>query len=262
MNLIVYWTMDGLSQAQAYYRKFREREMRALLLESRLAQAQLQILKMQLQPHFLFNTLNAISSLMHQDVELADQMLARLAQLLRTTLESAGTQVVSLKQELEFIELYLEIEKARFGPRLIVHMDADPDTMDAYVPNLILQPLVENAVRHGISPRPEAGHIEIRTRRENGTLRVDVMDDGPGLTHNGEPRPRQGVGLANTRARLRQLYGDTHEFRLANRASGGVAVTLWLPFRENPEEFPSLTLTAPDKDSITPLERAAAPSSI
>jgi two-component sensor histidine kinase len=233
--VIVYWTIVGLSHAQAYYRKFREREMHTLLLESRLAQAQLQMLKMQLQPHFLFNTLNAISALMHQDVELADQMLARLAQLLRTTLESAGTQEVSLKQELEFVELYLEIEQARFGSRLNVRMDADPDTMDAYVPNLILQPLVENAIRHGIAPRPEAGHIEIRTRRENGRLRLDVMDDGPGLTKNGEPQPREGVGLTNTRARLQQLYGDAHQFQLANRAGGGVVVTLCLPFRESPE---------------------------
>lgn len=236
--LIVYWSIVGVSHAMAYYRKFREREMQAILLESRLAQTQLQMLKMQLQPHFLFNTLNAISALMHQDVELADQMLARLAQLLRSTLETAGTQEVSLKQELEFVELYLEIEQARFGPRLIVRMDADPETMDASVPNLILQPLVENAVRHGVAPRPETGHIEIRARRENGSLRVDVMDDGPGLASDSSLRKREGVGLANTRARLQQIYGDEHQFTLANRAGGGLVVTLRMPFRENSAGFP------------------------
>lgn len=234
--LIVYWTIVGVSHAWAYYKKYREREMNALLLESRLAQAQLQMLKMQLQPHFLFNTLNAISALMHQDVELADQMLARLAQLLRTTLESAGTQEVALKQELEFVELYLEIERARFGSRLTVRIDADPDTMDAYVPNLILQPIVENAVRHGIAPRRDPGSIEIRTRRDNGRLRMEVLDDGPGLSAKGDGQSREGVGLANTRARLQQLYPNSHEFVLANRHGGGVVVTLCVPYRESQNE--------------------------
>jgi signal transduction histidine kinase len=234
--LIVYWTIVGVSHAIAYYRKYREGQMHAILLESRLAQTQLQMLKMQLQPHFLFNTLNAISSLMHQDVELADQMLARLGQLLRTTLESAGTQEVSFKQELEFVELYLEIEQARFGPRLEVHIDAEPETMDACVPNLILQPLVENAIRHGISPRAGAGHIEIRAQRFNGSLQVQVLDDGPGLRPDQLESSREGVGLSNTRERLKQLYGDAHQFTLANRDEGGVVVTLRVPFREEAGE--------------------------
>jgi two-component sensor histidine kinase len=234
--LIVYWTIVGVGHALAYYRKYREREMQAILLGSRLAQAQLQMLKLQLQPHFLFNTLNAISALMHQDVELADQMLAHLAQLLRTTLESGGTQEVPLKHELEFVELYLEIEQARFGPRLVVKMDASADTMDASVPNLILQPLVENAIRHGIAPRPETGHIEIRARRSNCQLRVEIMDDGPGLPSDPSTPVREGVGLANTRARLRQMYGDAHQFILANRSDGGLVVTVSIPFREIPDE--------------------------
>jgi signal transduction histidine kinase len=230
--LIVYWTIVGVSHALGYYRKYREGQMHAILLESRLAQTQLQMLKMQLQPHFLFNTLNAISSLMHQDVELADQMLARLAQLLRTTLESAGTQEVAFRHELEFVELYLEIEQARFGPRLEVHIDAEPETMDAYVPNLILQPLVENAIRHGIAPRAGTGHIEIRAQRLNGSLQVQVFDDGPGLAPDQPASSREGVGLSNTRARLKQLYGDSHQFTMANRDEGGVVVTLLVPFRE------------------------------
>jgi two-component sensor histidine kinase len=234
--MVVYWVIVGITQALAYYRKYREREMQAVVLESQLTQAQLQVLKMQLQPHFLFNTLNAISALMHQDVELADQMLARLADLLRSTLETSGTQEVPLKQELEFVELYLEIEQARFGPRLVVSQDAEPETMDAFVPNLILQPLVENAIRHGIAPRPENGHIEIRTRRVGDLLQVQVIDDGPGLPKAPAGKLREGVGLANTRARLRQLYGDAHQFILADRPEGGLAVTLRLPFRECPDE--------------------------
>src|SRR5262249_43474578 len=145
--LWIYWAILGIGHALAYYRKYRAHERAALQLETQLAQAQLQVLKMQLHPHFLFNTLHAISALMHQDVDVADRMLARLAELLRSTLETAGTQEVPLKQELEFVELYLEIEQARLGPRLAVSVEADPDAMDAYVPNLILQPLVENAVR-------------------------------------------------------------------------------------------------------------------
>lgn len=232
LYMLAYWAIVGLVHAAAYYRKFREHEMQTIVLESQLAQAQFQMLRMQLQPHFLFNTLNAISALMHQDVDLADQMLARLADLLRSTLETAGTQEVPLKQELEFIELYLEIEQARLGPRLVVRLDADPETMDAYVPNLILQPLVENAIRHGIAPRPETGHIEIRARRDNGTLQVQVLDDGPGLKEEG-PRKREGVGLANTRARLAQLYGDRHRFTAANRPEGGFAATMQVPFHEH-----------------------------
>jgi two-component sensor histidine kinase len=232
--LLVYWTIVGVGHALAYYRKYREREMHALALESRLSQTQLQMLKMQLQPHFLFNTLNAISALMHQDVELADQMLVRLAQLLRATLESSGSQEVPLKQELEFVELYLEIEQARFGPRLVVNLVADAETMDAAVPNLILQPLVENAVRHGVAPRPETGHIDIRARRENGRLRVEIMDDGPGMPGGPSAQKREGVGLSNARARLQQMYGDAHQFTLANRAGGGLIVTLCVPFREIP----------------------------
>src|SRR5262249_2877219 len=126
-----------------------------------------------------------------------------------------------------------EIEQARFGPRLEVRIDADPETMDASVPNLILQPLVENAIRHGIAPRPQPGHIEIRARRDNGALQVQVLDDGPGLAAEQPARAREGVGLGNTRARLRQLYGDAHQFTLSNRTEGGVVVTLRLPFRES-----------------------------
>jgi LytS/YehU family sensor histidine kinase len=166
---------------------------------------------------------------MHQDVELADRMVARLGELLRLTLESAGHQEVPLRQELEFIKPYLEIQQARLGSRLRVEVGVDPAVMDAAVPNLLLQPLVENAIRHGVAPRPEGGRIEVRARREGDLLRLEVRDDGPGLP--GKPCG-EGVGLANTRARLQQLYGDFHRLTLANGAPAGLVVTLDLPYRE------------------------------
>src|SRR5262249_54075630 len=225
LYMVAYWAIVGLVHAAAYYRKFREHEMQTIVLESQLAQAQFQMLRMQLQPHFLFNTLNAISALMHQNVELADQMLARLADLLRSTLETAGTQEVPLKQELEFTELYLEIEQARLGPRLVVRLDADPETMDAYVPNLILQPLVENAIRHGIAPRPEPGHIEIRARRDNGTLQVQVLDDGPGIrecptsARRSGPDEHPGAAASVVRRRPSLLCGQSTRRRLCRDAA-------------------------------------------
>jgi hypothetical protein len=225
-EVFIYWLILGVCQALDTYRKYRDRELKATQLEARLAQARLQVLKMQLHPHFLFNTLHAISALMHQDVELADRMLARLGELLRATLDNAGTQEVSLEQELGFIQPYLEIEQARLGPRLSVEMDIDPETLDARVPNLLLQPLVENAIRHGIAPRCGPGRIEIRAHREQAMLHLQVRDDGLGL---GGPKP-VGVGVANTRARLRQLYGVRQQFDIRNGEDGGVVVTVAIPF--------------------------------
>ena len=179
--VLICWAILGVIQALDYYQKFRGREFKTTQLEVRLAQAQLQVLKMQLDPHFLFNTLNAISALIHQDVEVADRMLARLGDLLRLTLENAGTQEVSLRQELDFIGPYLEIQQSRLGSRLAIRVDIDPEAMDARVPNLVLQPLVENAIQHGIATRPEGGRIEISARRQDERLLLHIRDDGPGL---------------------------------------------------------------------------------
>jgi sensor histidine kinase YesM len=230
-NLVVYWILVGVYHALAYYRNYREGELRALQLEARLARAQLQVLKMQLHPHFLFNTLNAVSALMHQDVELADRMLARLGSLLRSALENADRQEVSLKEELDFIRPYLEIEQARLGARLRVQMDIEPSTMDAVVPNLVLQPLVENAIRHGVAPRTETGRVLILARRQDDRLCLQVCDDGPGLPDNSSPL-REGVGLSNTRSRLQQLYGDAHRFELTNGQGKGLTASVVIPFRE------------------------------
>jgi hypothetical protein len=227
--VLIYWAMLGVAHALNYHRAFRERELKAAQLETRLAHAQLQLLKMQLHPHFLFNTLNAISALIHRDAETAEHMLARLGDLLRLTLENAGAQEVVLNRELEFLGAYLEIEQVRFGPRLTVQMDIDPETRDACVPYLILQPLVENAIRHGIAPYTRAGHVVIRADRIEGRLRLQVRDNGPGLVNACPERLRTGVGLSNTRARLQQLYGEDHRFEL-NDLDGGLHVTIELPF--------------------------------
>jgi len=180
--LPTYWLILAGFYAFDYYVKFRDREVRASQLETRLAEAQLRALRMQLQPHFLFNTLNSISSLMYSDLEAADSMMTRLADFLRLTLESDGAQEVSLGRELEFVARYLEIERTRFRDRLTIHLDVNPETLDAEIPNLLLQPLVENAIRHGIGKRQNAGRIDIITRRKSDRLDVRIRDDGPGLT--------------------------------------------------------------------------------
>jgi two-component system, LytTR family, sensor kinase len=229
---LLYWLMLLVSYATNYYRRYRTGEIRATRLEAQLAQAQLQALKMQLQPHFLFNTLHSISALVHKDPQAADKMIARLGDFLRLTLDSAGIQEVPLRQELEFLKSYLDIERIRFKDRLSVEMSIESQTLEARLPNLILQPIVENAIRHGIAPHIAAGRIEIAARRFNGSLQVQITDNGPGLVTNGNNGRilKEGVGLANTQARLQQLYGDDSRLDLANTARGGLSVTLEIPF--------------------------------
>jgi LytS/YehU family sensor histidine kinase len=183
---------------------------------------------MQLNPHFLFNSLHSVSALMHRDVELADRMLTQLGDLLRAALANSNTQEVPLRQELDFLLRYLEIEQTRFGDRLAVTMEIAPETLDAWVPNLILQPLVENAIRHGIEPHAKPGRIELRAHRQDGVLALEVCDTGPGL--RGAPAT-EGIGLSNTRARLRELYGAAHHFQLQDGSDGGLRVRLSIPFR-------------------------------
>ncbi len=238
-NLLIYWVILAVSQAFDYYRRYRERERHASELEKSLVQAKLQALQMQLNPHFLFNTLHSISSLMHKDLEAADRMITRLSDLLRAALKSSDRQEVSLQREMELLTLYLEIEKTRFGDRLTVVTEIAPDALEAQVPNLILQPLVENAIRHGIEPRAKPGRILLRAHRQDGRLLLEVSDNGPGVRKN-EPL-KEGVGLSNTRTRLRELYGPAHQFDLLTGPEGGLRVGLSIPFRtENGEhESPS-----------------------
>ena len=197
---------------------------------------------MQLHPHFLFNTLNAISALIHQDVELADCMIARLGDLLRTTLDNANQQEVPFKQELGFIQPYLEIEKARLGARLTVDLQIDPGVMDALVPNLILQPLVENAIRHGIAssvPEVPAG-FRFRPTATTAVLHLTVTDSGLGLPS--APEMLSGIGLANTRARLEKLYGFNQRLDLTNSPDGGLQVDITIPYQETCPDSPAEAL--------------------
>ena len=228
-NFVTYWIVVAATQGYLYYSRYREGELRTAQLSAQLAQAQLQALRMQLHPHFLFNTLNAISTLVHKDPEIADRMIARLSDLLRLTLENIGVQEVRLAQELQFLERYLEIERMRFPDRLQVRMHIAPETLDARAPYLILQPIVENAIRHGIAPRSTLGTVEIRAECKNDRLILEVRDDGPGISP--DRIPKDGVGISSTRARLERLYGAAHQFELRNAAEGGLVVTLAMPFR-------------------------------
>jgi sensor histidine kinase YesM len=237
LSLLLYWVVIGMSYAVSYYRKYRERELRASQLEARLAQTQLQILRMQLHPHFLFNTLNAISELIYKDPEAAEQMIADLSDLLRLSLETVGEQEVPLQQELEFLKKYLEIEQTRFHDRLELRLEIAPDTLDAQVPNMIFQPLVENAVRHGIAPHAAGGRVEIGAWRVNGTLHLRVKDNGRGLPEN----LKEGVGLANTRARLARLYGEGHQFAWQSAPGEGVTLDIKIPFHQAGHEDTNLS---------------------
>jgi two-component system LytT family sensor kinase len=225
-GLTIYWTTLVVAHALYYYRGLRKREAETARLTSQLAQAQLQALKMQIHPHFLFNTLNSIAALLHKDVEAADRMIARLGDFLRLTLKSSDAQTVDFEQELEFLKCYLDIEHIRFQDRLTVEMDIDPHALKATVPNLILQPIVENAVRHGVARQTSHGHITIRARREGERLIMTVADNGPGLKaqSNGS-----GIGISNTRARLEQFYGSDFSFQIANSTERGAGVTLDVP---------------------------------
>lgn len=237
-EMMTYWAIVAFWHAGNYHRVAQERALRASQLETRLAEAQLQALQRQLHPHFLFNTLNTISALMHRDVEAADQMLARLSDLLRLALDGRVGQEVTLKDELEFLQKYLEIEETRFGERLRVTYDIEAEVLDARVPNLVLQPLVENSIRHAVAVRVEPGFIRIGARRADGQLELTVHDNGPGLPTSPAAPSGNGVGLANTRSRLEHLYGADHRFVLSSPPDGGLLVTVTIPFRADEPEDP------------------------
>lgn len=214
-----------------YVREVRLRELRESQLKTQVAEYELQILKLQLHPHFLFNTLNGISTLMATDTQTAQEMMVRLSDLLRMALSHSSAREVSLREEVEFIESYLELEQMRFGARLRVRMDIAAETLDARLPNMVLQPLVENAVRHGIAKRREGGEILVESSRRNGNLRVSIANDGPPIESNMPFPSGSGVGLGNTRSRLLQLYPSS-TLQVANRPQGGVQVCLEIPFHE------------------------------
>jgi two-component system, LytTR family, sensor kinase len=231
-EMMTYWTIVGVGTALRYLDEARAKELNAAQLETRLIEARLHTLQRQLQPHFLFNTLNTISALMHRDVEAADAMIARLSDLLRMSLERVGVQEVPLKEELDFLSKYLEIEQTRFRDRLTVVFDVQADTLHVLVPNLLLQPLVENAIKHGIGPRPTPGQVTVRAPARRALLELDVQDDGVGLSAARLTDFNRGVGLSNTRSRLDHLYGSLHRFEFRQPADGGLLVCIAIPMAE------------------------------
>jgi signal transduction histidine kinase len=226
--LMTYAAVVGLSYALDYYRESQARALKAAHLETSLVEARLKTLEAELHPHFLFNTLHAISTLVHSDPDAADRMISRLGDLLRLTFDRSGAAGVPLKHELEFLQKYLEIEQIRFGDRLAVRFDIDPQALDAEVPRLILQPLVENAIKHGIAPKTEGGLVQVSARRQDADIWLEVRDNGVGLSRMARARFSNGVGLSNTRARLACLYGEDHRLDVSD-TDGGLAVQMRIP---------------------------------
>jgi len=242
-DVLDYWMVIGVQWGVLAYRSYQERsrealrlELRASELQGQLTGAQLHALKVQLQPHFLFNTLNAIIVLVRQEKgKIAEQMLSNLADLLRRMLDDVDEQEVPLRRELEYLELYLAIEQVRFSDRLRVELSVDAALQEVSVPQLILQPIVENAIRHGIGRSSAASRIAISAACDDEMLVLRVQNDGPGLS-SGDSAEERGIGLANTRARLNQLYGDRAGLELENDIPRGVVATLSIPFHNSQPE--------------------------
>lgn len=228
---LLYSTIVLVDHALAYYKRYRNGLINAGRLQTELARAQLQSLKMQLHPHFLFNTLHTISALVHEDPERAERTIARLSELLRMFLATSAIHEVTLAEEMRILDLYLEIERTRFEDRLSVLYDVPAELREAMVPNLVLQPLVENAIRHGIGRRSGAGWIAVAAERYGETLVLRVTDNGEGLKIDPDKRPESGRGLSITRGRLETLYGASQALVLRNMPAGGVEARITLPFR-------------------------------
>ncbi|MEO5820245.1 MAG: histidine kinase, partial [Vicinamibacteraceae bacterium] len=256
-SMLCYWLIIGLQSLWRFYESARRHERdalelmaRASALETQVVQARLGALKMQLQPHFLFNTLNAVVSLVRAGRgREAEDTLAHLSDLLRWVLDDSEQQEVPLARELEYVRLYLAVERVRFSDRLHIDLRIAPDALDAAVPHLCLQPIVENAIRHGIEASASAGELVIAARRAGVMLELVVEDDGPGFRNMRQP---VGIGLANTRLRLVELYGDRASLTLANALDGGAIVTLTLPFRECDEPAAPARAEAGDRRVAVP----------
>jgi two-component system LytT family sensor kinase len=234
---MVYWVILAIHHGAHYYGKYQAGKLIASQLETQLLQAQLSGLRMQLQPHFLFNTLHAIDALMYESKDRASEMIVRLSEFLRLSLENTGEQEIPLDREIDFIERYLEIERTRFEERLIVEYDVDPKAFNCLVPNLLLQPLVENSIKHGIARIPGGGKLRITANVRNQSLLIFVANNGPSLSSDPSKaledslQKRRGIGLANTSARLRALYGAEQSFELRNWIEGGVEACISIPVR-------------------------------
>jgi two-component system LytT family sensor kinase len=250
-ELMTYAAIAGLGHAVLYYRELRDRAVRGRQLEAQLIEARMATLQQQLRPHFLFNTLHAVSALMHRDVEAADRTLTQLSDLLRMTLEHAGEQEVTLRTELDFLTKYLGIEQTRFADRLVVRFDIEPDTLDTLLPSLLLQPLVENAIKHGVARKAGPGHVHISARRAHDKLWIEVRDDGAGLSDNALSALQKGIGVSTTRARLQHQFGADFRFEF-HRQEPGVAVVVAVPWRverrsDGPEQAPAARADARDE---------------
>jgi two-component system, LytTR family, sensor kinase len=233
-NILRYWLIASAYHAVAYHHEVRARDVRAARLEASLVQAKLDRLQSRLQPHFLFNTMNSIGALIHEQPAAAEQMLGSLSELLRASLNAEPAREVTLQCELELLRQYVSIQQMRFQDRLRVSIETAPDALNAYVPHLVLQPLVENAIRHGIAPREAAGHVRVAAGRDGENLKLIVEDDGMGEVERGSSSAAGGFGLAGTRARLQHLYGGSAKLELKPRTPTGVVATVQLPFHTSP----------------------------
>lgn len=247
-RLLAYLAIMTLGHSAYYFGLYRTRQHHAYELEARLAKTHLQLLRMQLQPHFLFNTLNTVAELVHTDPDTADQMITRLGRLLRLSLDHAGHQVVPLRQEIEFLRMYVEIEQVRFQDRLQIVWDLAPDTLDAAVPTLLWHPVLENAIRHGVTPLAGRGRIVITSHRQGDDLILEIRDNGLGLPAGG--MPREGVGLRNIRERVGQLYGPQAHFTLEAALGGGTVATLRIPFTPCDAAQTPVPLTRSDLEEL------------
>jgi signal transduction histidine kinase len=245
-NFQWYLLLVGAAYTVDYYRRLRARDVHAARLGESLAAARLEALKMQIQPHFLFNTLHTISELVHEDPDAAERMIVRLADLLRLTVDNAQTHEVTLAQEVEFLDAYLEIQRTRFQDRLQVEVSMAPGTEEARVPNLVLQPLVENAIRHGAASTGGMGRIMVKSERRGGRLRMEVHDNGPGPHPDPHPGGRQGVGVRNTRERLAQMYGPGGRLELTHCPVGGTVAAVEIPFSLAPAHEPAGAAHTPE----------------
>jgi signal transduction histidine kinase len=241
-ELIFYAAILAVGFARDYYRRFQERQMQAAHLQAQLTEARLDALRMQINPHFLFNTLHAISSMVERDPSGVRKMVARLSALLRHTLDHDGAQETTLARELDVLDDYLAIMQVRFEHRLTIRKDVDPEVRDAMVPDMILQPIVENAIKHGVTQRSSPGWVEIAAVRTGGHIELSVEDNGPGIALGDDPP--QGVGLSNVRSRIDQMYGDDATLWLSNGREGGVRATLSFPYHTQ-STFDNEPLTPP-----------------
>ena len=230
IDMAFYWAVLAFGFSNEIYHKYRNEELRSAQLETRLIETELKALRQQMHPHFLFNTMNTIAVLVREKKnDEAVTLVARLSSLLRMALDNTGVQEVTLRQEMDFLEKYLEIQKARFSDRLEVLVEITPEAMQARIPNLLLQPLVENAILHGIAPRPGPGHVDLLGRVDGSNLHLEVRDDGLGF--DGTKRAKEGIGLANTRERLTKIYGARGQLLLRSEPGHGVSVQIVLPYR-------------------------------